>query len=160
MKVFKVNGIAIEEDTFMRKIIETLDTAKFATCEQVSMILKARVVDVSEVMDNIIVWYVKNNPGVSYNKLCLDLSIKSEYVDKLILEGRIEDQSEFAQARKELLSIEASSSEITNQFIKDMKRREAIKGLSQQISQKENPIVKTKTVNKFFTNPSDYTRRR
>ena len=40
MNTYSVNGISIDEDRFKEKIINTLDTYKYASIEQLSFILK------------------------------------------------------------------------------------------------------------------------
>lgn len=155
MEVFKVNGINIDKDTFMSKIVDTLDMIKFANIEQLSIILKARQSDVKKVLEDVIIWYVKNHPGVSYTNICIDLSVKSEFIDELIEEGRLIDDGEFAKQREELLKLEKSAEEITSKYVRDVQRREAIRGLSDSIASSNIDNSQLKKVNRFFTNPGD-----
>ena len=157
MEVFRVNGINIEKDVFMSKIVDALDTAKFATVEQLAIMLKARQSDIKTVLEDIIIWYVKEHPNVPYQNLCIDLNIRSEYIDNLIDEGRLIENSAFSEFRRQLREIEKSASIVTNQFIKDLQRREAIRGLQGSLSQpvKEKELT-PRQVNKFFTRPGDH----
>ena len=156
MEIFKVNGINIDKDTFMRKIVETLDVIKFANIDQLSIILKAKHSDVHNMLQDVIIWYVKNHPGISYTDLCIDLSVKSEYVDELIDEGRIFDSSDFSKQREELLKIEKTTEPLTAKFVRDVQRKEAIRGLSNSIALSNNDNIQKKKINRFYTNPGDY----
>jgi hypothetical protein len=156
MEIFKVNGINIDKDTFMRKIVETLDVIKFANIDQLSIILKAKHSDVHNMLLDVIIWYVKNHPGISYTDLCIDLSVKSEYVDELIDEGRIFDNSDFSKQREELLKIEKTTEPLTSKFVRDVQRKEAIRGLSNSIALSNNDNIQKKKINRFYTNPGDY----
>ena len=158
MEVFRVNGINIEKDVFMSKIVDALDVAKFATIDQLAIMLKARQVDVKEVLEDIIIWYVKEHPNVPYQNLCIDMNIRSEYVDELISDGRLIENSAFSEFRRQLKEIEKSASLVTNQFIKDLQRREAIRGLQSSLAPKptSNDELTLKRVNKFFTRPGEH----
>ena len=156
MEVFRVNGINIEKDVFMSKIVDALDTAKFASVEQLAIMLKARQSDIKTVLEDIIIWYVKEHPNVPYQNLCIDLNIRSEYVDDLISEGRLIENSAFSEFRRQLREIEQSASVVTNQFIKDLQRREAIRGLSNSLASKPSEGPDLRKVNKFFTRPGEH----
>lgn len=157
MEVFRVNGINIEKDVFMSKIVDALDTAKFASVEQLAIMLKARQSDIKTVLEDIIIWYVKEHPNVPYQNLCIDLNIRSEYIDNLIDEGRLIENSAFSEFRRQLREIEQSASVVTNQFIKDLQRREAIRGLQGSLSKpSHNDDISLRKVNKFFTRPGDH----
>jgi hypothetical protein len=105
---------------------------------------------------DVIIWYVKNHPGISYTDLCIDLSVKSEYVDELIDEGRIFDNSDFSKQREELLKIEKTTEPLTSKFVRDVQRKEAIRGLSNSIALSNNDNIQKKKINRFYTNPGDY----
>ena len=68
MNIYRVNGISIDEDRFKEKIVDTLDTYKYASIEQLSYILKAKQSDIKNVLDEIIIWYVRQNPNVSHQR--------------------------------------------------------------------------------------------
>ena len=161
MEVFRVNGINIEKDVFMSKIVDALDTAKFATVEQLAIMLKARQSDIKTVLEDIIIWYVKEHPNVPYQNLCIDLNIRSEYIDNLIDEGRLIENSAFSEFRRQLREIEKSASVVTNQYIKDLQRREAIRGLQSSMNTRptSNDELTLKRVNKFFTRPGEHNKR-
>ena len=160
MEVFKVNGINIEKDVFMTKIIDALDIAKFASIDQLVIMLKAKHIDVKTVLQDIIIWYVKEHPNVPYQNLCIDLNIRSEYVDELIADGRLEENSAYLEFKNQLNGIEESASALTGQFIRDLQRREAIRGLQGSISKPaSNDDLSLRKVNKFFTRPGEHNKR-
>lgn len=131
MNTYRVNGISIDEDRFKEKIINTLDTYKYASIEQLSFILKAKQSDIQNVLDDIIIWYVKQNPNVSYKKICIDLSIKSEYVEKLVEEGRLEEKDHITDDIKKL---EEQIAKTTSTNIKKIQRREIIQQLNKSFT--------------------------
>ena len=156
MEVFRVNGINIEKDVFMTKIVDALDIAKFATIDQLAVMLKAKHNDIKTVLQDTIIWYVKQHPNVPYQNLCIDLNIRSEYVDELIAEGRLEENSAYLEFKNQLTNIEESATALTTQFIKDLQRREAIRGLQGSISKPANDDLSLRKVNKFFTRPGEH----
>ena len=160
MEAYTVNSILIDKDTFMRKIIETLDVVKFANVEQLSFLLVAKPKDVKSVLLDIIVWYIKNNPGTTYKELCIDLSIKSEYVDELVKAGVIFQSVDVSKDRIDIKNVEKSTLEITNQFIKEEKRKRAIRGLSNANTSVSNNVIQKKKVDQFYTNPNRSDNRR
>lgn len=127
MNIYRVNGVSIDEDRFKEKIVDTLDIYKFATIEQLSYVLKARQSDIKNVLDEIIIWYVRQNPNISYRKLCIDLSIKSEFIERLVEEGRLEEKDILSQDLKDM---EQSISKATSQRIKEVQRRATIVALN------------------------------
>ena len=156
MEVFKVNGITIDKDTFMSKIVDILDNVRFATIEQLSILLKAKQSDIHNVLLDVVVWYVKNHPGITYTKLCIDLSVRSEYVDELISDGRIFDKNAILKEKADLLKIEKAAEEVTNKYVRDVQRREAIRGLSSSIATTNTDVPQKRMINKFHTKPEDY----
>ena len=158
MDIYKVNGITIDKDTYKSKIIDTLDVAKFATVEQLSFILKGRQQDIKKLIQDIIIWYVKGHPNVSYKEICIDLNVRVEYIDELVMEGRLEDINDPTNSKKEILALQKSTSEITNGLVKDLKRREAINGLSKSLDMPNGDLHQLKKNNKFYTHPTDYGR--
>ena len=154
-EVYKVNGINTDKDTFMTKIVEALDTAKFASIDQLAIMLKARQSDIKKVLQDIIIWYVREHAGVSYSSLCLDLNVKSEYVDELVAAGRLFDKNDVSKEKQEVLKVQKTAEEVTSQFIKDLQRKEAIRGLSQSVGSPGigNPQLRKTT--KFYTQSGD-----
>ena len=130
MNIYRVNGISIDEDRFKEKIVDTLDTYKYASIEQLSYILKAKQSDIKNVLDEIIIWYVRQNPNVSYRKICVDLSVKSEFIEELVEEGRLEEKDLITDDIKEM---EKQIAKTTTTAIKDVQRRETIQQLNKTI---------------------------
>ena len=130
MNIYRVNGISIDEDRFKEKIVDTLDTYKYASIEQLSYILKAKQSDIKNVLDEIIIWYVRQNPNVSYRKICVDLSVKSEFIEELVEEGRLEEKDLITDDIKEM---EKQIAKTTTTAIKAVQRRETIQQLNKTI---------------------------
>lgn len=126
MNLYRVNGITIDEDSFKYKITNALSVYKFASLEQLVVVLKAKPRDINEVLDDIIISYIKENPGKSYIQVCKELNVKSEFIEDLIDEGRLEVQDVSFDSLKQM---EEQVSEITNSAVRDMQNREILSGL-------------------------------
>ena len=148
--VYRVNGITIDEGKFKDKIINALAEYNFATIEQLVVILKAKAIDIANVLDAIIISYIKENPGKSYAEVCMDLNVRSEFIEKLIKEGRIELK---VFPLDELKKKEQLASLINNVNVKEIQKHEAILGL--QKSFYKTDVVVDKVIKKgprFYTN--------
>ena len=66
MNLYRVNGITIDEDRFKEKILDTLKNYKFASLSDLAVLLKAKQKDIYDVLGNIIVAYVRENPTKTY----------------------------------------------------------------------------------------------
>lgn len=152
MNLYRVNGITIDEDSFKYKIINALSIYKFASLEQLVVVLKAKPRDINEVLDDIIISYIKGNPGKSYIQVCKDLNVKSDFIEELIEEGRLEVQDVSFDSLKQM---EEQVNEITDNAIHDMKNREIISSLQNGFSQ---PQPERENGPRFHT--SDIFRRR
>lgn len=126
MNIYRVNGITIDEESFKNKIIQALSKYKFASLEQLVIVLKARPRDIKEVLDNIIVAYIKENPGKSYIEVCRDLNVKSNFIEDLIADGRLEAHDVSFDSLKQ---IETEVSKITSDAVRSIQNREIINGL-------------------------------
>ena len=124
---YRVNGITIDEEKFRNKIKDTLTKYQFATIEQLVVVLKAKAKDISDILDSIIISYIKENPGKSYASVCTELYIRAEFIEKLIDEGRIEMK---VLPLEELKLKEELISQITAASVKEVQTREAILGLN------------------------------
>ncbi len=143
MKIYRVNSSMINEDYFKERIISALDIYKFATIEQLSFVLKARKDDIQEVLESIIIWYVKENENASYKQVCIDLNVKSDYIEKLVEEGRLEEKGPIPD---EVKQVENAMAKATSEAISDIRRREAIMQLNKNIdfsNRKDTPKFHT-----------------
>ncbi len=150
MYIYRVNGITIDEEKFRSKIIDALNEYQFATIEQLTIILKAKAKDISDVLDNIIISYIKENPGKSYASVCTDLHIRAEFIEKLIEEGRIEMK---VLPLEELKQKEELISQITAASVKEVQTRNAILGLQSIVNKTntfEDKVIKLGP--RFYTN--------
>ena len=153
MTVYRVNGITIDEETFRHKIITALSTYKCASLEQLSAVLKAKPVDIQNVLDTIIIAYIKANPGKSYVEVCTDLNVKSDFIEKLIDEGRLEVTNVSFDILKQ---IESERVKETSAAVRKMQNREAIMGLNSMAS---TPVPEKKIGPHFYTSPSSSRKR-
>ena len=126
MNLYRVNGITKDEESFKNKIIQALSIYKFASLEQLVVVLKAKPRDIKEVLDNIIVAYIKENPGKSYIEVCRDLNVKSNFIEGLITDGRLEAHDTSFDSLKQ---IESEIGKITSAAVRNIQNREIINGL-------------------------------
>ena len=150
--IYRVNGTMMNEEKFREKICATLIDYRFATLQQLSVIMKARLNDVQSVLDEIIVNYVKQNPNKTYGQVCTELFVRSEFIEKLIEEKRLEirDASSFGDIKN--LEVEISKQTALN--VEEAKKRAAITGLQGSITQPKVIIKEEKNGPQFYTNIS------
>lgn len=150
MYIYRVNGITIDEEKFRSKIIDALNEYQFATIEQLTLILKAKAKDIVDVLDNIIISFIKENPGKAYASVCTELHVRAEFIEKLISEGRIELRPlPIAELKKQ----EDLVSQITTSNVKELQRKDAIRGL--QVSMTKTNTFEDKVIKlgpRFYTN--------
>lgn len=131
MNIYRINGITIDEDSFKYKIIQALAVYKFASLEQLAVVLKAKPRDINEVLDKIIISYIKENVGKSYIEVCKDLNVKSVFIENLIADGRLEAHNVSFDSLKQM---EEEVSEITKNAVRNMQNGEIISGLQSGLS--------------------------
>lgn len=88
--IYMVNGSMIDEDIFKRKILNMLEIYHYASIEELSLLLRAKHRDINYLLDGIIISYIKANPSKTYNEICKDLKVRSQYIERLIEDGRVE----------------------------------------------------------------------
>ena len=150
MYIYRVNGITIDEEKFRSKIIDALNEYQFATIEQLTIILKAKAKDIVDVLDNIIISFIKENPGKAYASVCTELHVRAEFIERLISEGRIELRP---LPLEELRRQEELASQITKENIKELQRKDAIRGLQGSMTKTntfEDKVIKLGP--RFYTN--------
>ena len=72
----------------------------------------------------------------------------------MVKAGVIFQSVDVSKDRMDIKNVEKSTLEITNQFIKEEKRKRAIRGLSNANTSVSNNVIQKKKVDQFYTNPN------
>jgi len=151
MDRYRVGDRIISFDEFATKIVETLRQYRYADLDQLVFVLKARKEDINFVLKEVIVKYVKANPNITIRQVCTRLCVKSDFIEELINEGRIEfnDLNELNEIKNEQGEVQKN----TQELIHNMKRRDAINALQASTRPHNHQIkedVKIKTIHQGF----------
>lgn len=125
--MYMVNGSMMDEDVLKRKILNMLDIYNYASIEELSLLLRAKHRDINYLLDCIIISYIKANPSKTYNEICKDLKVRSQYIERLIEDGRVE-KKEITVSESEI-----NTSTDTTTSIKENLKKEIILELKESM---------------------------
>ena len=149
MNIYRINGMMMNEQVFREKICNALINYNYASIKDLSLVLKAKPMDIEKELNEIIVNYIKQNPDKTYAEVCMELFVRSEFIEKLIAEGRLEIKSSGSLDGIKALQEEVSKQTTSN--IKEAQKREAISGLQGTMSRPKIIIKEDNNGPRFYT---------
>lgn len=126
-KLYRINGSIVTKEQYFDKLEIALDKFRFASTEQLTVALKARPKELSEILYDYIIKYAKQENITTVKDICTKLKVKKQYVLDLIEAGRLEISKEYPE---DLDEIEKNYNVVNNALIKQIERQNAISGLS------------------------------
>ena len=127
-----------------------LKTYRYADSVQLAFALKASANDVTEIIENHIIDYLKANEEISVKDFCRKFYIKVDYVEKLVQEGRLECSEDLSEIKAEAGAVQQQN----KQAFEQLKRRATLMELKEVSNtihhSNETPVAQPKTQG-FFT---------
>ena len=137
---YKCNGSWLEANIFMNVIFDELQKVPYAEHQFLAAKLSANPNHLKNILKDGIVKYCKENPGMSISEVCRNLKVRSEYIEELCDEGRLEIlTSELSNLKSEFSDLENNASKEAEEMV----RRSIIMGLSETINNSNNNNVPT-----------------
>lgn len=148
-KLYRVNGSIVNKERFTEIIKNNLDSYRFASIEQLSIILRANKHDVAEVLFDYIIKYTKNHDLISVKDICTRMSVKSKYVLYLVNQERLTISDIDTDS---LADMESATEEYINEVVENIKKNDLIQSLNDSITPVVEHDDKVRTRSGFHSN--------